>query len=955
MATYIKGVTDQIPNSVPFQANYKMISDTLSNLQQRYNKGFDQVKSMYSSLINDPLSSSDNEQFRQEYLKKADAQLAKLSGVDFANQSNVVAAKSLFGPLVNDKQYVTDLYKTKRQNSEIQKMLQTKNSTDEKMRSQYSPIMEEYLMLGKKRLSETKRDDGSIESAAVHSYSPWQDPIEYASKLAKDQGLKFERNQLSGMYIIHTKNGEQSVGTYRNWYENTIGDKFDNQYMIEAEVKNERNIQSEMKNNPNLTRDQVVDKLANDFSTRYTELYNDQINDLEGSANEIDRQMRKLMNKYRGKFPPQYKQTIDAYAKQKSYINDTLAKLKKDKGTDAEFTKKAIDLYKGNPAATYVSEIKNNYAKRFAEKQAYGDTEVEYKPNQVALTQYQEQQAWARQQSSQSFEWKKFVAGKQWEQKKMEVEHAWDLEKMKLEGKIKGTGMDSGATVGNPEVVGAQSASYVYREQVADTYDKSYNAFINTNLLAVAAGMASNVKNKMIVQDQSDVNLSVVSQAISNKFKGQALNQDQTAALGKYLAKVSPGFKYNNETSTGTVLGIINGGFKFHKSDAGELADNLSTSLSESREAYMNLDKLQASSSKQLETMWRSRADYRENEYIIRSLNPTTNTYSYAVNYDKLDKMDAEDKEPIFNNLIPGYSNYQDKSNATRSTIVLNPSEPDKFDQTIHANAINDAEFFGVTNNEGEFEKFDDDDLGKFKNMVIGGNLMKQTLDPTNTTYALKVVNGNKYVKVTIPVKLNNEGESMAEKLSLPNGSEISEVNKVEFYVPMIKALRLGGNDVLYNDPISGETQRIPNDLKKQIYKLVQGPLIEEQTSWVTSGGLAEKGESVLPLPYNSIIDGGKLMQGTDDAIYMEFYSDGKMRTMNLTEQMNVPIKFSQYQNNPEKYDDQIQQFVEKYMQHVDTQTIKNGKAALNTSIITSQNNSDWIDWDKVTYSFGHN
>jgi len=42
-------------------------------------------------------------------------------------------------------------------------------------------------------------------------------------------------------------------------------------------------------------------------------------------------------------------------------------------------------------------------------------------------------------------------------------------------------------------------------------------------------------------------------------------------------------------------------------------------------------------------------------------------------------------------------------------------------------------------------------------------------------------------------------------------------------------------------------------------------------------------------------------------------------------------------------------------MQHVDTQTIKNGKAALNTSIITSQNNSDWIDWDKVTYSFGHN
>jgi hypothetical protein len=239
--------------------------------------------------------------------------------------------------------------------------------------------------------------------------------------------------------------------------------------------------------------------------------------------------------------------------------------------------------------------------------------------------------------------------------------------------------------------------------------------------------------------------------------------------------------------------------------------------------------------------------------------------------------------------------------------------------------------------------------------MVVGGNLMKQALDPVNTTYALKVVNGNKYVKVTIPVKLNNEGESMAEKLSLPNGEDIKDVNKVEFYVPMSKALRLGGNDVLYNDPSSGETQRIPNDLKRQIYKLVEAPLIENQTSWVTNGGLAEKGESALPLPYNSIIDGGKLMQGSDDAIYMEFYSDGKMRTMNLSEQMNTPIKYSQYKNNPEKYDDQIQTFVEKYMQHVDRQTIKNGKTALNTNIIKSQGNSDWIDWDKVTYSFGHN
>jgi hypothetical protein len=953
MATYIKGVTDTIPNSIPFQANYKMISDTLSNLQQRYNKGFDQVKSMYSSLMNDSLSSSDNEQFRQEYLKKADAQLSKLSGVDFANASNVLQAKGLFRPLVNDTQYVTDLYKTKAQNLELSKMQSVKLSTDQKVHAQYSPIMEEYLMLGKERLSKMKRDDGSIEAAQVHQFTPWQDPIEYASDLAKKQGLSFEKDQINGMYIIHSKNGAQSVGTYKTWYDAAIGDKFDNQYRIEAEVKNERNIRAEMQSNPNLTRDQVIDKLANTFSGRYTELYNNQINDLEGKANEIDRQMRKLMNAYKGKFDPKYAETVNAYTKQKNDINVALAKLKKEKGTDEEFQKKAVDMYKNNPTGVYMSEIKNNYAERFAEKQAYGDTSVEYKPNQVAIVQFQEQQQWARLNATQSFEWQKFVAGKEWDQKKMELQYNMDLEKLRLEGKINGA--NSGATLGNAEVVGATSSSMVYRETIADTYDKSTKIYKNENVLAVAAGLSSNIKNHSLTQDQNDVNISVVSQAIDNKFKGVPLTQPQLTQLTKYLALVHPGYKYNDsKDDTQSIVGIIQGGFKFHKTEADQLGGDLVSAFSEARQSFSNLNKLQYDSQLQLENQWNTRADYRSNQYIIKKIGKN-GIPTYAINYDKVDKLDEADRESIYANLIPSYSGYKDKSDATRSTVVLNPPDPNKFDQTIHSNAIQNAEFFGITNAEGKFEKFDDEDLAKFKTVVTGGDIMKQTLDPTNTTYALKVVGGNKYVKVTIPVKKNEKGESMATVQSLPNSSDIEESNKIEFYVPLNKATTLGGNDVLYTNPSTGATSTVPNDLKRQIYKMVEKPLIEEQPSWVTTGGLATKGETALPMVYNSVIDGGKIFRGTDDSIKMEFYSDGKMRTMDLTKLMNSHISYSEYKNNPTKYDDEIQRYVEDYMTNVDRLTVQNGAGVVNTNKVAAANNSDWIDWKTIKYSFGHN
>ena len=223
MATYIKGVTDIIPTQAAAQVDWNVISKGLTALQGRYNKGYEQVKSMYNSLINSALSSSDNEEFRQEFLKKADQYLSQMAGIDLANPNNVMQATQVFDPLVNDKQYVRDIYLTKTQKGEINKMLSVKNSTDTELRAQYNPTMERYLMIGQERLSQMKRDNGSIEAATPNMFSPWEDPVVWASNLAKEQGLEFKYDYNEGFYKVTEINGGRSLGNYNTWFRNTIG------------------------------------------------------------------------------------------------------------------------------------------------------------------------------------------------------------------------------------------------------------------------------------------------------------------------------------------------------------------------------------------------------------------------------------------------------------------------------------------------------------------------------------------------------------------------------------------------------------------------------------------------------------------------------------------------------------------------------------------------------------
>ena len=70
MATYIKGVTDQFGEIVPYTPNWQFLQTVYSSKQAQYDRGFNMVKSLYNSFLNSPLTNSENEQFRSEMFRK---------------------------------------------------------------------------------------------------------------------------------------------------------------------------------------------------------------------------------------------------------------------------------------------------------------------------------------------------------------------------------------------------------------------------------------------------------------------------------------------------------------------------------------------------------------------------------------------------------------------------------------------------------------------------------------------------------------------------------------------------------------------------------------------------------------------------------------------------------------------------------------------------------------------
>lgn len=935
MATYIKGVTDVIPGSIEMAPDYKMMVYALSTLQNKYDKGFNQIRSIYNSKINAAVSSSDNEEFRQNFLKKADAELARLSSVDLGNANNVYQASKIFDPLVNDAQFTKDLYLTGAQDAEINKMLSVKSSTDEKVRSQYNPIMEDYLMMGKDNLRAMKRNDGSIDKASYHRFSAWQDPIEYASEMAKKDGLEIKYTTKNGLYLEKTVNGQRAVEPFTNWFKNTVGNRFDNQFKIEAYVNNEKLVRGLMAQDPTLDKEGALTRLATDYSKKYIQTYDQQISELESISEEADRTIRIAKQKNPRGVDAKTKAYLESLAERKREAQSMLGNLKTSRGTDEELASKAINLYKSNPSAVLVNDVRNSYAERFGRKQAFGKQEYDIVPDQVALELKRQSFDWAKMLAQQEFDWKKLGA---------QQEHDITLAKLKKEI----PGLDTGAQLGAPTDVGTIPLDQLYQQKGAQLFNNSISPYTNNTLLAVAAGYTVSKAGDVVV-DKSEMDLNMVSRGMQKIATKSPMSTVEKQAVINYLGKLGTSKRYTMDSAIDwfEVQAAINQAVNLHKNANPDVALYVTQLLDGATSSRSEYDNMYYKENTHLHSLMVNDPGMRK--YINYKILPDKSG-EYTINYKALNDLDPEDKAEVLEKLIPDSQLLRGQSAVQMQPVVLNPSKPDEFDYNILSSVFQNASNMGVTK-DGEFIQYDEDQIAQFREIVKGSENIKNTFDPNGTKYERKIVDGKDYIKVTMPVKrsvASGKSTSMATQMKFDLSGEIEQTNALEFLVPVDKADRIAGNDVVYKDPLTGQMKTLPNEFRRLIRNLGGKSLIGDQVSWVSNGGLLNEntGMSVLPTTdYGYKIYGGSISRtGADNNTISLRLTTNDQRDIFIDLTSKLGVTYDMLKANPGVHDIKVKEYVDDLIARYD---LNNTNAAKDQRAKESLR-TDLIPWSQV-------
>lgn len=223
MSTYITGVTDYIPQIQPFKPDLNFYKGVLDTKQAQYQAGYDQLSSIYGTMLNSELSRTDNTERRDEFFNKIQTDIQKISGLDLSRSENVDAAQKVFQPIIDDKYILKDMSFTKTYRREQGKADAFMNCTDEKK------CGGKYWEGGVRALDYQRQDfiEAGIDQSLGYQnplYTPYVNVDKKAMAFAKEMGFDTKTVSFSpdGRYMITTKNGPQMITSLTDAFVNTM-------------------------------------------------------------------------------------------------------------------------------------------------------------------------------------------------------------------------------------------------------------------------------------------------------------------------------------------------------------------------------------------------------------------------------------------------------------------------------------------------------------------------------------------------------------------------------------------------------------------------------------------------------------------------------------------------------------------------------------------------------------
>jgi hypothetical protein len=534
MATFLPNVTDQVGSQELYTPDFSFLTKVMGVKQAEYDRGFNYVKNIYNSALNRELTNPHNLSRRDEIIKKIQDQIKSVAYADLANPLNIQKAESFMDPIVKDREIIRDMFITQKNNDVINKMEQFKYSLDPNTRSLYNQYSVADANMSLQNLRGAKRGDGSILNIQPGEFIPYENPMEFLNKIAKEQGVEIEITKAGNDgYIYSVKNGTGAYEPFTKWAAAQMGDRFDRQFAQQARVQVNSSIEQQVQSG--LSREQALQNMT---SATMQTMIRDNVNRglySDDKIKEFDARLAVYKRKYSGKnsMPKNVYENFMNIVNEKEHYIKELA----DAQAQAALLQEEGESYvMKNMNSYYANQLKLAKAQEWAVTKADASYKLDVKHDQVWLEKFQQANLNRRFDIEHNLKERKF----QYEQFKDQRDYELEFAKAKADGKI-----------AFDEYVGSMTPSENLQsvDILYDSYQANYDQLF-TNVFSPTDGILT----KITTAD----NANRFYNAVAALKEGRKLDQTQMVALEELANSVGTTLNVN-ESAAQNINNIIAG------------------------------------------------------------------------------------------------------------------------------------------------------------------------------------------------------------------------------------------------------------------------------------------------------------------------------------------------------------------------------------------------------------
>lgn len=484
MANFVQGDASPIADIQPWTPDWSFLEQVYGVTQQRYDRGFNMVKSLYNSVLNSKVTNQQNAEFRNIVFQKLQGSLRDVSALDLSDPANIAKAQRLLDPITEDKDLAYDMYATKHHDGQKAIMERYKNSTDEKERKLYSDYSKMDIAFAEEDLRNGKRGDGSILNVQTRDFTPFEDVNEYLNKAANEAKLVIKNTESKGGYILTYTNGELAEKPFSEWAAQQMGTRFDRQFQVMGRVKAENEIRGLMKEK-GITRDQAVSEVSQNLAGKYLDSQYSSLREVETNLAEVENGINQYKKIYPNGIPADQRNLKEKYDKlidaQESLLNS-----KTQLKGEIEKLETEPETYLGqNLHGIYANQAKKTTATAWGTSRADTTSEVDMKPDQKVIADWDRAAANARAAADRELRWKIHTEDQALKKQQFNQKLELDIMKAKNKGELP-----------NETYVGTYLGTKVYGSKILTESNTKNKAELFDNAFGAGNGLMNLVIDK---------------------------------------------------------------------------------------------------------------------------------------------------------------------------------------------------------------------------------------------------------------------------------------------------------------------------------------------------------------------------------------------------------------------------------------------------------------------------